>query len=168
MNDWLTELEAIIAGAPAEAEAAPERLARLEEQVAARPEEASRDQALLYLEQQLEKSGEHSVWLRYARALLQEEAGNAAAGRGYVRVAEQLGKLGAWPGARQALRRALGLHADQELISMLLRNSRHLGPEERAADLELANSLAPASAPVTWAQAQAARDCGLRNGRSLA
>jgi len=84
-----------------------------------------------------------------------------------LRVAEGLVKAKSWTAARHTLRRALALQADPELVTLLLQASAQVqDPAERAADLELAVTLAAGTPPVLWAQAQAAREQG--HGRKAA
>ena len=152
MDEWLSQLDELTAVPPA-----PDQLADLMGHMDALADQAPEiESALEQIEHRLDAAPE-VLLLRYARARLQERAGQPT-GRGYARVARDLAALNQWVPAHALVRHALPLASDPELVPLLLEISAHQGdPDVAREDLALAGHLAPQNPQVLWAQAQAAQ-----------
>jgi hypothetical protein len=152
VDEWLSQLDELLAVEPA-----PDQLPELMGQLDALLERAPEPEAALAEVNHRADAAPEALLPRYARARMQEQAALPTAGRGYARVARDLGKLKQWDAAHALIRHALRLTPDPELVPQLLETGAHQPEAIRVEDLTLAAHLAPQNPQVLWAQAQAAQ-----------
>jgi len=159
VTEWFAELNQIIEAVPSDPEALVVALQQVDRTVELLAPENALKETIDELQKRLDRAPEATL-VRYARARLQEQAGQAAAPRGFARAARDLAEAGHRQAARHAARRAVSL-GQAELVPFLLQLSRQIGdPVAASEDLALAAQEVPNSPAVLRAEAQAAQEQG--------